>query len=166
MGSYEYNLKTLEDVYRFCEENKGDRKPHYIWGAPEGFADRLYTIEQLKKEACPEWFEGMEDSEEAWLFEFDDEAALEYGVLHLYGFVADGECFICDNDDEAWDKVQAIRGQSIEAVTVSYHVNEYETLDLLSESGFDGEGLNLAHMSDEQKKVLLMSDYNRRRGSK
>ena len=76
----ELTFTTYEELMEWLESRKDDKEERYYYGDIECMNGELYTIEDIKHDAEPAWFEGYEDE----YGEEHKEACIIYEVLRLY----------------------------------------------------------------------------------
>lgn len=54
---YHYEIGSYKDLLEFIEKRKGDAWKHYYYGDMCTFNGRFYAIEDLARDAGPEWFD-------------------------------------------------------------------------------------------------------------
>ena len=74
----ELTFTTYEELMEWLEARKNDKEERYYYGDIECMNGELYTIEDIKHDAEPAWFEGYED-------EYGEE---HKGVCTIYEFEA------------------------------------------------------------------------------
>ena len=76
----ELTFTTYEELMGWLESRKNDKEERYYYGDIECLNGELYTIEDIKHDAEPAWFEGYEDEygeehkEDCIIYEFEKEA--------------------------------------------------------------------------------------------
>ena len=53
----EYTFTNMEELKKFLEERKDDKEERYYYGDLDNLDGDLYTIQDIKKDLCKEWFE-------------------------------------------------------------------------------------------------------------
>ena len=65
----EYTFTNMEELKKFLEERKDDKEERYYYGD-------LYTIQDIEKDLCKEWFE---DGGISTVYEFEEGEIEEEG---------------------------------------------------------------------------------------
>ena len=53
----EYTFTNMEELKKFLEERKDDKGERYYYGDLDNLDGYLYTIQDIEKDLCKEWFE-------------------------------------------------------------------------------------------------------------
>ena len=135
----ELTFTTYEELMAWLESRKDDKEKRYYYGDIECMNGELYTIEDIKHDAEPAWFEGYED-------EYGDE---HKGVCTIYEFeakafyISSEEC-----DGSEWNQFYDTFEEAIEdAIYTWNHLTEKEKKDhhveaIFSKAYIDGQALD------------------------
>ena len=74
----EYTFTNMEELKKFLEERKDDKGERYYYGDLDNLDGDLYTIQDIEKDLCKEWFEDggvstVYESEEGEIEEEEEE---------------------------------------------------------------------------------------------
>ena len=64
----EYTFTNMEELKKFLEERKDDKEERYYYGDLDNLDGDLYTIQDIEKDLCKEWFE---DGGASTIYEFE-----------------------------------------------------------------------------------------------
>lgn len=72
----ELTFTNYEELMEWLEARKDDKEERYYYGDIECMNGELYTIEDIKHDAEPEWFKGYEDEDGDYciIYEFEKKA--------------------------------------------------------------------------------------------
>ena len=65
----EYTFTNMEELKKFLEERKDDKRERYYYGDLDNLDGDLYTIQDIEKDLCEEWFE---DGGISTVYEFEE----------------------------------------------------------------------------------------------
>ena len=65
----EYTFTNMEELKKFLEERKDDKGERYYYGDLDNLDGDLYTIQDIEKDRCKEWFE---DGGISTVYEFEE----------------------------------------------------------------------------------------------
>ena len=65
-----YTFRNMEELKKFLEERKDDKGERYYYGDLDNLDGDLYTIQDIEKDVCKEWFE---DGGVSTVYEFEEE---------------------------------------------------------------------------------------------
>lgn len=77
----ELTFTNYEELMEWLEARKDDKEERYYYGDIECLNGELYTIEDIKHDAEPEWFKGYEDEDGDYCIIYEFEAKAFY-VCH------------------------------------------------------------------------------------
>ncbi len=117
----ELTFTTYEELMEWLEARKDDKEERYYYGDIECMNGKLYTIEDIKHDAEPAWFEGYED---------------EYGEMHnedciIYEFEKKA-FYICaeEHDGDMWTQTHDSAEEAIkDAICTWDYLTEKEKRD-------------------------------------
>ena len=118
---YELTFTTYDELMEWLEARKDDKEERYYYGDIECMNGELYTIEDIKHDAEPAWFEGYED-------EYGEE---HKGVCTIYEFEKKA-FYVCYEEDKfnGWDQFHDSAEEAIEDAIYTWgHLTEKEKKD-------------------------------------
>ena len=65
----EYSFKSRDELKKILEERKNEKRELFYYGDLDNLDGDLYTIQDIEKDLCKEWFE---DGRVSTVYEFEE----------------------------------------------------------------------------------------------